>query len=91
MKKTTVLSILFLLICLPTANIIGETHHLDPQRPRLMFKTGLWPAGIDLETVAERVGDPPYERWFERGCSHQLGIDTGSGQRYSRDARPAPA
>ncbi len=66
MKRTTVSAILFLLICFPAAILFGQTRHLAPDRPRLMFKTSVWPSGIDLETVAERAGDTPYAHWFER-------------------------
>jgi len=36
------------------------------EHPRFFFSTSAWPQAIPLGTVAERVGRPPYDRWYER-------------------------
>lgn len=36
------------------------------QRPRLLFQTTAWPAGISPEQVAKRVDLPPWNAWYAR-------------------------
>ncbi|HUU27735.1 MAG TPA: heparinase II/III family protein [archaeon] len=37
-----------------------------PEHPRLLFKTSLYPQGIEPETVASRVEKLPYSTWYSR-------------------------
>ncbi|MCE5270012.1 heparinase II/III-family protein [bacterium] len=69
MRKKISLLLTLELLCAAQAFAAGSTtlaNLIVSDHPRLMFATKSWPAGPDIETVAARVGQAPWDKWYAR-------------------------